>query len=118
MKHAGIPISMSNQKMNSYLKEIGRMIPSLSAKFTRTMTKGGLTVSETKEKSELLTSHTARRSFATNEFLAGTEPLTIMAITGHKTEKSFYKYIKLSPRDHAKLLQFQWNERSRILKVV
>jgi hypothetical protein len=39
-----------------------------------------------------------------------------MAITGHKTEKAFLKYIKVTPDEHAKKLQLQWNNRH--LKVV
>jgi hypothetical protein len=61
----------------------------------------------------MLTTHTARRSFATNEFLEGTPTLTIMAITGHKTEKAFLKYIKLSSADHAKLLKERWALRKK-----
>ena len=55
--------------------------------------------------------HTARRSFSTNEYLAGTPTLTIMAITGHKTEKAFLRYIKLVPSDHARLLKEHWEKR-------
>jgi hypothetical protein len=62
----------------------------------------------------LLTTHTARRSFATNEFLAGTPTLTIMAITGHKTEKAFLRYIKLVPSDHARLLKEHWEKRKLV----
>jgi integrase len=42
----------------------------------------------------LLSTHTARRSFATNLFLSGFPAISIMKITGHTTEKSFMKYIK------------------------
>lgn len=55
-----------------------------------------------------VTNHTARRSFATNAFLAGVPALNIMAITGHRTEKSFMRYIRaealeaaLAVKDHA-----------------
>lgn len=45
--------------------------------------------------------HTARRSFATNAYLAGLPPISIMKITGHKTESSFMKYIKISEKENA-----------------
>jgi len=48
-----------------------------------------------------LTTHCARRSFCTNNYLSGTDVLTIMAISGHKTEKSFRRYLKLCPEDYA-----------------
>ena len=106
-----LPRSISIQKNNDYLKEIGAQIPSLKVKFIKSMTKEGFNQQKIFEKWELITSHTARRSFATNEYLAGTPTLTIMAITGHKTEKSFLRYIKLTPSEHAKLLKGHWEER-------
>ncbi|MFL5739874.1 MAG: site-specific integrase [Flavisolibacter sp.] len=111
-KYSGnLPRSISNQKTNEYLKDLGKKLDSLKSEISKTMTKGGLKTVRNFAKWELLTSHTARRSFATNEFLAGTPTLTIMAITGHKTEKAFLKYIKLTPTEHAKLLKLQWNKR-------
>lgn len=43
----------------------------------------------------LVSSHTARRSYATNRVLEGMELSLIMAITGHKTEKEFRKYVRM-----------------------
>jgi integrase len=112
-----LPRSITNQKTNEYLKEIGIQIPSLLNKFETTITKGGIKVTKIWNKYELLTTHTARRSFATNEYLNGTPTITIMAITGHRTEKAFLRYIKLTPTDHAKLMKLHWENRSN-LKVV
>jgi hypothetical protein len=39
----------------------------------------------------IVSSHTARRSFCINEYLAGTPCDLIMAISGPKTEKAFRK---------------------------
>jgi integrase len=117
-KYAGqLPRSISNQKTNDYLKDIGIQIPSLKTPFSRTLTKGGVKVSQNFEKWELLTTHTARRSFATNEYLNGTQTVTIMAITGHKTEKAFLRYIKLTPKEHAKLLKTEWEKRNHLKAV-
>lgn len=58
-----------------------------------------------KEKWELVSSHTARRTGATNMFLAGIPPLSIMRITGHKSEKVFLNYIKITNFENARLLQ-------------
>lgn len=58
-------------------------------------------------KYELITSHTCRRSFASN--LYGKLPnMTIMAITGHKTETQFLKYIKITPKENAEKLKEYW----------
>jgi len=117
-KHNGeLPRAITNQKFNDYLKELGVMVQSLHTPFETTITKGGFKVSKRLNKYELLTTHTARRSFATNEYLNGTPTITIMAITGHRTEKAFLRYIKLNPTDHAQLLKLHWEKRNK-LKVV
>ena len=67
---------------------------------------------------EMISSHTARRSFATNEYLNGTPSITIMAVTGHKTEKAFLKYIKVTSREHAEKMKFLWEKRESKLLVV
>ena len=55
-------------------------------------------------KYEMVTSHTARRSAATNMYKAGIPAISIMKITGHTTERSFLKYIKISQEENAELL--------------
>ncbi|MCA6439134.1 MAG: hypothetical protein IM581_04350 [Chitinophagaceae bacterium] len=72
-----------------YLKEVGWEIACLKKTVVKNITKEGINKQTSFAKWEMLTTHTARRSFATNEFLAGTPALTIMAITGHKTERLF-----------------------------
>jgi integrase len=117
-KHNGeLPRAITNQKFNEYLKEIGIMVQSLHSLFETTITKGGFKVARKLNKYELLTTHTARRSFATNEYLNGTPTITIMAITGHRTEKAFLRYIKLNPTDHALIMKLHWEKRNN-LKVV
>jgi hypothetical protein len=44
-------------------------------------------------------------SFATNAYLRDVPTLSIMKITGHRTEKSFMGYIKMSRKDNALKLQ-------------
>jgi integrase len=112
-----LPSLISNQKTNDYLKELGKRLPSLNAKISKTSTKGGLKVTKNFKKWELLSSHTGRRSFATNEYLAGTPSITIKAITGHKTEEAFLRYIKLTPNEHAILLKQHWDKRNKLKAV-
>lgn len=45
--------------------------------------------------------HTARRSFATNAYIAGIPERAIMQITGHKTSESFQKYIRFTKQETA-----------------
>lgn len=62
-------------------------------------TKGGKKIEENVPKYELVKTHTARRSFCTNLFKAGRRIQEIMMISGHKTEKEFYKYIRVQQDD-------------------
>ncbi|MGH2642828.1 MAG: phage integrase SAM-like domain-containing protein [Chitinophagaceae bacterium] len=113
-KYSGkLPKPISNQKFNQYLKEIAKKSPSLSVRVSKTMVRSGKKVTIDYKKWDLVSSHVARRSFATNAYLQGIPTLTIMAITGHKTEKAFLRYIKLSSADHARLLKEQWNLKKR-----
>lgn len=99
-----LPKSIANQKYNEYLKDIARRA-NIKEPVTFTRTIKGMLVTRTAEKWELVTSHTARRSFATNAFLSDIPAIAIMKITGHKTESSFMKYIKMSAQDNATKLQ-------------
>lgn len=98
-----LPRAISNQKMNDYLKELGKVAE--IDKITTIKKTSGKEVRETKcPKYELITTHTARRSFATNAYLNGIPAISIMKFTGHKTESSFMKYIKVSQERNAELL--------------
>lgn len=100
-KYSGhLPTAISNHNMNEYLKEIGE-IAGMNDTVERVATKGGKRIREVFKKYELLTVHTARRSFATNAFLQNVPSISIMKITGHKTEKNFLRYIKISQEENA-----------------
>jgi len=104
VKHNGLPdYTISNQKMNEYLKDLGEKAE-LDENVLHSFTKGGHKKSESFKKFQLITVHTARRSFATNAYLADVPSISIMKITGHKTEKAFLKYIKISQHDNANKL--------------
>lgn len=106
-----LPKSISNQKLNDYIKEVA-----LLAGLTE---KGRLVTHPERELYKCISSHTARRSFATNLYLEGYPTIEIMKITGHKTEKAFMKYIRVTKLDAAKRLSAHmkktWSE--KVLKV-
>lgn len=100
-KYGGsMPRSFTNQEINRELKQIGTMAK-INEKVSTSLTKGGMRVDTIFKKYELITTHTARRSCATNMYLAGIPTIAIMKITGHRTEKSFMRYIKVSQEDNA-----------------
>jgi len=53
----------------------------------------------------VIRTHTARRSFATNAYLAGIPMRDIMQITGHRTTESFLKYIRVTKLETAQKLK-------------
>ena len=99
-----LPKPISNQKYNDYIKLVVKHA-GIKEPITKQYRKNGMLANQTEPKYNMVTSHTARRSFATNAFLADVPTLAIMKITGHKTESSFMKYIKMSATDNAMKLK-------------
>lgn len=92
---------MSNQKMNNYLKEVGQ-VAGLTNEIMVFNSKGGKHTQKAVPMWEMLTTHVARRSFATNYYQAHPELIdNIMKITGHTTEKMFRAYIVTDALDSA-----------------
>lgn len=97
-----IPGGLCIQYFNKYLKIIMKEI-GFTDKITFSYTKGGRLVTETREKWELISSHTARRSAATNMYMTGRmKTLEIMKLTGHRSEQNFFRYIRLTADDMAR----------------
>ena len=101
--NGNIPPALSNQKMNQNLKVIGKLA-GIDEQIIITKTKGGVKFEEKKFKYDLIKTHVARKSFATNAFLSGVPTLSIMKITGHRTEDIFLKYVKISQEENANSL--------------
>lgn len=107
------PKPISNQKFNDYIKQVAQLahLDDEVATIHTQQEKGRFTpgrVETRRPKWQAITAHTARRSFATNMYKRGFPTLAIMAITGHKTEKSFLTYIKVSEAENAALLKRQF----------
>jgi len=94
------PRKLNDPDINEYIKEAGRKAE-INEQITVKKTSGGKKVVETVSKHTLIVSHTARRSFCTNAYLSKMPTLDIMAISGHSTEREFYKYIKVTPQERA-----------------
>lgn len=78
-----MPAPVSNQKMNKGLKELTRL--------------AGIQKS--------IGTHTARRTFATLRYKEKFPVQAIMKITGHKTEKEFYKYLCIEGEENAEMFR-------------
>ena len=97
-----LPRAISNQKLNKYIKEVGALVKSLHKKEDKNITKGGIKIILQSPKYKCITTHTARRSFASNLILKGKNIFDIMQATGHQSEKDFRNYVKIEPRDKVK----------------
>ena len=97
---------------NRKIKKICRKAGIIQEVFIKKSSKGRQLTIKLK-KYELVSSHTGRRSFATNAYLAEIPTLDIMAITGHRTEKSFLKYIKVSKSQFAEKIEAKMNLKYR-----
>lgn len=91
-----LPKAYCDVKFNKHIKEVLK-----AAGFVE---EGRLLDKPSKQLWECVSSHTARRSFATNFYLQGFPTIDLMKITGHRTEKSFLRYIRVTKLDTAKRL--------------
>lgn len=103
------PNDISLQRFNEYIKIIG-----LKAEIKEeiiTVRKVGVGKEEsTNLKYELISSHTCRRSFCTNQFNRGMPTLLIRKISGHKTESAFLRYIKIDEEEAASKMLELWKK--------
>lgn len=106
-----LPQVPPNNEFNRIIKIVGKKLPSLHTPFTKQITYGRELKELVALKYTYLQTHTARRSFCSNEYLKGTDPMIIMAISGHKSHKSFMRYIKVSGDEFAAKLEKIWAER-------
>lgn len=105
----GLPPLVSDQKANQYIKEVAQLLPELNVEVDFQSNEEAS--SRTKFKWQYVENRTARRSFATNLVKLG--KLTtrqIMLITGHRTEDSFIKYLKLTTQENADLVSAIYRE--------
>ncbi|MBN8876854.1 MAG: tyrosine-type recombinase/integrase [Sphingobacteriales bacterium] len=105
--------TLTNAEFNRHIKTIAKLA-GITALIKHSYRKGNKKVVEVKPKYAWVTSHTCRRSFCTNEFLAGTPVELIMKISGHKSVKDFYRYIRITPEEAARILADIWKERGEM----
>lgn len=94
---------LSQQNFNKVIKTIAKKA-GINSEVTIERMQGNDRIRKKVKKYSLVSSHTARRSFATNMYLAGIPTAKIMLCTGHQTESSFFKYIRIGKQENAKEL--------------
>jgi integrase len=88
------------QKVNVRIKDIAADA-GITDMVAIELNKGGMRVKSKARKCDLVVTHTARRSGCTNMYLAGISPIDIMKVSGHKSEREFLKYIRVSKEETA-----------------
>lgn len=98
------PKMCDKSHFNKHLQELGRLAE-INDDVIVKENRGGKVTSVKYKKYQLIRSHTARRSFATNLYLKGAPTISIMKLTGHTTEANFMKYIKVTREENAQLMK-------------
>lgn len=99
-KYNGFPPAVTEERMNNVLQLLGELLGwTYDAKIDETR----MGYKRGRRFCDMISTHTARRSFATNAFIAGIPLVSIMAVTGHSTEKNLRRYLKMQLEEQASI---------------
>ena len=91
-----LPPPMINQVLNRHIKELGKKAGFTEGVMLRASV-GGKTVIQLFQRWECLSAHSGRRTFATVAYSEWKMPAgLLMKLLGHRTERQFFQYIKLT----------------------
>lgn len=87
---------ISNVKFNEYIKEVAKLCETLNKQYNG---------DNKKVRWQMISSHTARRTFVTLNYGKGVDLDTLKIGTGHKQTKTLQTYIKMNDKQKADLLR-------------
>lgn len=93
-KNSALPV-ISNQKTNSYIKDLGQLC-GINTPIREVEFRGAERNEYIRPKYDLLTTHCGRRTFICNALALGIPPQTVMAITGHSDYTAMKPYIAVA----------------------
>jgi site-specific recombinase XerD len=99
---------ITNQKMNNYLKEAGK-IAGINSMVERVFYKNGVPDIEIVPKYECITTHTARHTFATQSLMMGMDVAVLQKILGHSDIQTTMIYAKIVDEYKHKVMLDVWN---------
>jgi integrase len=102
---------ISNQKLNKYIKEVCQLA-GINDKIKIVKYRRNVPIETIKPKYELVTIHSARRTFVTQCLLRGMKAEVVMSISGHKNFKIFRQYLDITRKDKESELNKAWNKDS------
>lgn len=109
-KHQGtFPRVKNSMIFNSEIKKICRLAGINELVFSMKQV-GNEKLEERKRKYEMISTHTCRRSFCTNQFMKGIPSELIRKISGHADEKSFLRYIRINEEESAEKMLDLWRK--------
>jgi integrase len=104
-------VSMTN--FNYYIKEVVKLA-AINEPVKIVHKRGNQIIEETKPKYSWISSHTARGSFCTDEYLFGTPSDLIMAISGHKNRTCLQKIHQGRPNKKASMMKKLWDSQPKL----
>lgn len=102
---------ISNQKMNDYLKELGKLA-GIDEPIRETYYRGNERIDEVKPKYALLGTHAGRRTFICAALSMGIPAQTVMKWTGHADYKAMKPYIDVADKDRQEAMKV-WDIREK-----
>lgn len=107
-----LPI-LSNQRMNNYLKDLGKLVKfDWPVKITRYYE--GVLHQEQVPFYKVLTTHVGRKSYITNSLILGVPERVVKDVSGHKDEKSFNRYVKLAETYKSQVIRHAFSKENII----
>lgn len=104
----GLP-KFSEKKYRDYIKELCKIL-GIDEPINQQKIYGSRVVNEVLPKWQLISSHTARRTFITLSLKNGVLPEHIMKITGHRSRADFQKYVRITEKEAHQALKSVWDE--------
>ena len=98
---------ISPQKFREYIKEACEAV-GMKDIVVKTSFIGNKRIEQKIKRHDMISTHTARRTFITISLEKGMRPDIVMSITGHKSYSSFKKYIKLSDKVREQEMANAW----------
>ena len=99
-----LPVPVSKSKYNDQVRLCAK-IAGINQPIETFVWEKGRPAFRVYEKYKLISSHTGRRSFATNLYLVCKSPHYVMNLTGHKTEENFKRYICVNQSEMAEMVR-------------
>lgn len=106
---------ISNQKMNTYLKELCK-IAEINEAVKVVRYKGNERIEKIYKKYEVIGTHTARRTFISLSLQKGMSAELIMAFTGHKHHKMMQRYLKITDTYKREAMHKTWESSLKLVK--